>query len=132
MLALVAVMLASVLVSCASSGSGATATNRGSSPTSVVTKYFSALMQRRRSLARALVCPSGWRGARKFTFLSASDTDPTKASAGSHFFQVHARARKVPGGWLVALDHSGRPLSLPLFRVVRDGGRYLVCGYVKR
>jgi hypothetical protein len=118
-----------VLASCSSA---ATAAGGGTSPDVVARSYFFALVSHRPAAARALACSSGWRGSRSFTFAWASYRNPKHASAKQLYGGLRPRAQRVPGAWLVSLDRETGPGSLPLFRVVQNGGRYFVCGYVKR
>jgi hypothetical protein len=120
-----------VLVSCASGGSQ-TVSGGGNSPTDVARKYFLALWMHRHAKAHKLACPSGWQGSRSFRGVGVADGDPTVAGYGSYYFDLSPIARRTPGGWLVSLEHKQGPLGLPQFRVVQIGGRYFVCGFVKR
>jgi hypothetical protein len=90
--------------------------------------YFAALMHHQPARAKALVCASGWRGKKSFSFTTFSFT--RHPSPRATLSTVHPSVRQVSGAWLVALDHVH---DLPTFRVVRaPGGGYLVCGVVQR
>jgi len=129
-LTLVAAALCAVLAACSSGGGTAAVHGGGSSPTKVATAYFSALMLHHRAVAHRLVCASGWQGARSFTFATFSFS--RHPSPRAYLRTLQPRSRHIAGGWLVAFERERGPGSLPLFRVVQDGGRYFVCGFVKR
>lgn len=128
-LTLVAAMLCAVLAACSSGGGTVTVHGGGTSPTKVATAYFAALMLHHRATAHRLVCPSGWQGPRSFTFATFSYS--RRPDPRAYLRSLQPTSRHVAGAWLVALERERGPGSLPLFRVVQDGGRYFVCGYVR-